>query len=257
MASMVSPNLMVADIVYPDSDGAPMADNTIQYQYMITIQVGLDAMFESDPQVFVAANLFWYPVQFRPDIHQAPDVMVAFGRPKGDRRSYRQWDEGGIAPQVVFEIISESNTVAEMKEKRKFYERHRVEEYYEYDPASGTLDIWKREGDFFRSIGFEDEWRSPRLGVTLKLEETGALSVYGPDGRKFQRPVETLARAEQAETRAEQAETRAEQAETRAEQAETRAEQAETRAEQAEAQAARLAARLRELGINPETVGNA
>ncbi|MGH9854844.1 MAG: Uma2 family endonuclease, partial [Blastocatellia bacterium] len=71
------------------------------------------------------------------------------------------------------------------------------------------------------------------LGVTLKLEESGELSVFGPDGRKFLRPVENVTRAEQAETRAEQAETRAEQAETRVE---------------------RLAAKLRELGIDPEKI---
>jgi Uma2 family endonuclease len=44
----------------------------------------------------------------------APDVMVVFGRPKGERRSYRQWQEGNIAPQVVFEILSSGNTLKEM-----------------------------------------------------------------------------------------------------------------------------------------------
>ncbi len=32
--------------------------------------------------------------------------MVVFGRPKGDRGSYKQWLENQIAPQVVFEILS-------------------------------------------------------------------------------------------------------------------------------------------------------
>ena len=36
-------------------------------------------------------------------------AMVVFGRPKGYRGSYRQWEEGGIAPQVVFEILSPGN----------------------------------------------------------------------------------------------------------------------------------------------------
>jgi Uma2 family endonuclease len=217
-----------------------MAENTIQYQYIITIQVGLDAMFADDPDVFVAADLFWYPVEGRPDIRTAPDVMVVFGRPKGDRGSYRQWEESGVAPQVVFEIISPGNTVAEMRLKRMFYNRYGVEEYYEYDPESGTLDVWLRREGALQTAFFIDEWRSPRLGVTLKLESTGELSVYSPQGKKFLRPVETQAQVELAETRAEQAEARAEQAETRAEQAEARAE--------------RLAAKLRELGIDPEQI---
>jgi Uma2 family endonuclease len=217
-----------------------MAENTLQYQYIITIQVGLDAMFADDPDVFVAADLFWYPVELRPDIKTAPDVMVAFGRPKGHRGSYRQWEEGGVAPQVVFEIISPGNTATEMATKTNFYKRYGVEEYYEYDPDGGTLEVWLRQGDFFRSTFVEKEWKSPRLGVTFRLEENGELSVFDPDGRKFLRPVENVTRAEQAETRAEQAETRAEQAETRAGQAETRVE--------------RLAAKLRELGVDPEQI---
>jgi Uma2 family endonuclease len=48
-------------IHYPDSDGKPMADNTKQYQYIITLQVGLDSQFADDPNVFVAGDLLWYP----------------------------------------------------------------------------------------------------------------------------------------------------------------------------------------------------
>ncbi|NEX15989.1 MAG: hypothetical protein C1943_04960 [Halochromatium sp.] len=29
----------------------------------------------------------------------APDLFVVFGRPKGRRGSYRQWEEDGIAPR--------------------------------------------------------------------------------------------------------------------------------------------------------------
>src|SRR4030095_3541808 len=102
----------VAPITYPQSDGQPMADNTKQFRWIVTIQGGLDALFRADPQVFVAGDLLWYPVEGHPEMCMAPDVMVAFGRPKGDRGSYLQWQEGGIAPQVVFEIRSPGNTIA-------------------------------------------------------------------------------------------------------------------------------------------------
>jgi Uma2 family endonuclease len=210
-----------------------MAENTIQYRYIVTIHTGLDAMFGSDPNVFVAADLFWYPVEGRSDIKTAPDVMVAFGRPKGDRGSYRQWEESGVAPQVVFEITSPGNTVAEMRLKRMFYNRYGVEEYYEYDPETGTLDVWLREEGVLQTAFLIDEWRSPRLGVTLKLEAGGELSVYSPHGKKFLPPVEIKALADQSEARAEQERERAEQAEMRAE---------------------RLAAKLRELGVDPEQI---
>src|ERR1700730_6507681 len=85
---------------YPESDGKPMADNTKQFEYITTIKGGLEAQYRNDPNVFVAGDLLWYPVEGNPSIRIAPDVMVAFGRPKGHRGSYLQWKEGGIAPQV-------------------------------------------------------------------------------------------------------------------------------------------------------------
>ncbi len=72
--------------------------------------------------------------------------MVAIGRPKGERGSYRQWEEGGIAPQVVFEILSPGNRFAELLRKLRFYQRYGVEEYYVYDPDRGLLDGWLRTG---------------------------------------------------------------------------------------------------------------
>ena len=157
--------------------------------------------------------------------------MVAMGRPKGDRSSYLQWDEDNIAPQVVFEILSPSNTKREMQDKRSFYHRYGVEEYYEYDPGNGTLECWQRAGEFFRDIPIDGEWTSPRLGITLKLETDGKLKVYHLDGRRFELPEDAILRADAAEVRAEAA---------------------EVRAETAEAFAERLAAKLRELGIEPE-----
>ncbi len=86
-----------------------MSDNTLQFEWIVTIKEGLEAVFRNDPQVFVAGDLLWYPVQGNPKIRTAPDVLVAFGRPKGYRGSYRQWEEGGIAPHVVFEVLSPGN----------------------------------------------------------------------------------------------------------------------------------------------------
>ncbi len=221
------------EVLYPDSDGESTAEGTIRYQYIIAIQVGLDAMFADNPDVFVAPGLLWYPVEGRPDIKNTPDVMVAFGRPKENRGSYRQWEENGVAPQVVFEITSPGGAVAEMRLKRMFYNRYGVKEYYEYDPETGTLDVWTRQKRALRNALFIDEWRSPLLGVTLKLETKGELSVYRPNGDRFLRPVEIRALADLAEAWAERERKQAEQERERAE---------------------RLAAKLRELGIDPEQI---
>src|SRR6266849_9080184 len=100
MSTMVTASPKTA-VVYPESDGLPMADNTKQFHWIVTIKGGLDAVFRDDPNVFVAGNLLWYPVEGDNTIRIAPDIMVVFGRTKGHRGSYQQWLEDNIAPQVV------------------------------------------------------------------------------------------------------------------------------------------------------------
>ena len=78
--------------------------------------------------------------------------MVAIGRPKGDRGSYQQWREEGIAPQVVFEIRSPGNRLGEMHRKLRFYEQYGVSEYYLYDPDRLDFTGWMRSEDRLESI---------------------------------------------------------------------------------------------------------
>lgn len=75
--------------------------NTRQFRYIVTIQGGVAALFADNPNVFVASDLLWYPVEGNSKRRTAPDTMVVFGRPPGDRGSYMQWRENGLAPQVV------------------------------------------------------------------------------------------------------------------------------------------------------------
>jgi Uma2 family endonuclease len=217
------------DIIYPESDGQPMADNTKQFELIVLIKKNLDLLFDNHPNVFVAGDLLWYPIEGDNLTRKAPDVMVVFGRPKGNRGSYLQWREDNIPPQVVFEILSPSNSAKEMIAKYKFYERYGVEEYYLYDPDTGELTGWLRSADELAEIEQMIGWVSPRLSIRFEMSD-GELQIYRPDGQQFLSYVELAQKQEQAEARAEQAEARAEKAE-------------------AELQA--LRALLQERGINP------
>jgi Uma2 family endonuclease len=161
-----------------------MAENTVQFRWIVTIKEGLEKVFRDRPDVFVAGDLLWYPVEEQPKTRQAPDAMVVFGRPKGDRGSYMQWVEAGIAPQVVFEILSPGNRYKKMIKKFDFYQRHGVEEYYVYDPESFELDGWKRSGDQLEEIDEMNGWVSPRLGVRFDRSQ-GELILIDPAGQRF------------------------------------------------------------------------
>lgn len=204
-------------IIYPDSDGQPMADNTKQFRCITTIQGGLDALFKNNTDVFVAGDLLWYPVEGDNKTRLAPDVMVVFGRPKGDRGSYQQWRENNIAPQVVFEVLSPGNRVGEMLKKLRFYERYGVEEYYMYDPDNIDLVGWQRSGSELNDIESMAGWVSPLLGIRFELGSE--LEIYRPDGQKFLTYVELERERELAQSKVE-----------------------------------RLAERLRSMGVNPDEV---
>lgn len=212
MAEVIEPASLESEIVYPESDGMPMADNTKQFRLIVMIQQGLAAQFADRPDVFVAGDLLWYPVKGHPAIRVAPDVLVAFGRPKGDRGSYLQWAEAGIAPQVVFEILSPGNTLAEMARKFEFYHRYGIEEYYLYDPDHNELSGWHRSDGWLWMIDPVEGWVSPLLDVRFSCAE-GELQLFHPDGRRFETYLELQQRAEQERQRAEQERQRAEQAE--------------------------------------------
>jgi Uma2 family endonuclease len=218
------------EIVYPDSDGQPMADNTLQYEWIVTIKGNLDILFLDRPDVFVAGDLLWYPVEGDSKTRTAPDAMVALGRPKGYRGSYRQWEEGGIAPQVVFEVLSPGNRAGKMIRKFKFYERFGVQEYYIYDPDVNEFSGYQRLALELVEIGQVDGWVSPLLGIRFNCSGP-QLKIEYPDGQPF------LSFSELGK-----------KSETIARERDAIAEERDAERERAE----RLAAQLRALGVEPK-----
>jgi Uma2 family endonuclease len=267
------------EIEYPETDGEPMAENTVQYDWITKIKGNLERIYRDDPNVFIAGDLFWYPVEKDNKTRRAPDVLVAIGRPKGPRQSYLQWLEGGLAPQVVWEILSPSNRGPELALKFDFYERYGVEEYYIYDPDFNTLEGWLRENGTLRPIEEMNGWVSPRLGIRFELSDDG-LRLYRPDGQPFlsemeldrqadewrqraddqkrraedeqHRADEQQRRADVESRRAEEQQQRADEQQRRADAENRRADDEKRRAEEAQRRAERLAAQLKALGIEPE-----
>jgi Uma2 family endonuclease len=232
------------DVIYPDSDGMPMADNTLQYEWIVTIKGNLDDIFARNPDVFVAGDNLIYPVRGNNKIRMAPDVYVAFGRQKGYRGSYRVWEEGGIFPQVVFEVLSPGNRAGEMKRKRTFYRTHGAEEYYVIDPDENDVEGWIRERNTFREVVDMNGFISPRLGI--KFDTSGSqLVIYRPDEQRFLTFLEVMERAASAEIVAKEARIAAEQARAAAEQSRVAAVASQQEAE-------RLRALLLNAGIDPD-----
>ncbi|MEB3295803.1 MAG: Uma2 family endonuclease [Synechococcales bacterium] len=241
-----APNPETDEVFYPDCDGQPLANNTEQFEIIMNIKGNLDLLFAQDPNVLVAGDLFWYPIEGNPTIKYAPDILVALGRPKARRYSYKQWTENNQPPQVVFEILSPGNSRKEMDRKLLFYDRYGVEEYYIYNPANHKLSVWLR-GDYgLDLVSFPGEWVSPRLGIRFDMAQP-ELAIFHPDGQPFLSFMELCHQTDEIQKQLEEEQHRAELAQQQLEEERHRAELVQQRAE-------RLAEQLRSLGLDPDAL---
>jgi Uma2 family endonuclease len=169
---------------YPSDNGELMSNDTLHFEWILFLYGAIQDAFGHRQDVFTACDLLWYPVEGRPDISRAPDAMVIFGRPKGHRPCWKQWEEAEIGPQFVAEVASKSNTEDEFREKLRFYEEYGVLECLVYDFTRSTLSIWKRRSglDPLNLVCRNERWSSAPLGMEFRLQEDGGLGILLPGG---------------------------------------------------------------------------
>ena len=222
-------------IHYPESDGKPMAETDVHIDVLIYLRETLRDHFRDAPQVYVAGNMFLYYEEENPAACVAPDVFVVQGVAKGERRTYKLWEEGQ-PPAVVFEITSRGSRLEDLGTKRALYAMLGVREYFLYDPLGEYLQpplqgYRLQDGDYQRILpGGQGALVSQALGLELRLEEGQLQVVDTATGQRLLTPAEAQAARRTAEARAAQAEARAAQAE--AEQERLRAELARLRREE-------------------------
>lgn len=251
-------NSFLAPVEYPDSDGEPMADNTLQRDTIAYLVTAIRRWYSEREDVFVAGDLLWYFEEGNPKARLAPDCMIAIGRPAGYRGSYMQWVEGGVCPQVVFEVLSPKNTFVEMRHKYETYARLGSREYYLIDPYEQRVTGFVRgHDDAVVDLADAVGHRSEILGLTFRFRNdffdlwTGSESLMRPEELGIT-VTELSVVVEQMRVDAERAEAENEQALAAAERAQAEAEQARAEAERAQAEAAALRAKLLAAGIDPD-----
>lgn len=136
----VSTNQLSTEIEYPDTDGKPMAESDQARDYLTYATKVLEIYFQDSLNVYVSGNLFVYYEKGNPKAVVAPDVFVVFGVNKGERRSYKTWEEGDKAPDFILEITSKSTKKEDSETKPIIYAALGVQEYFKYDPTADYLN---------------------------------------------------------------------------------------------------------------------
>ncbi len=254
---MTSAAYLNTDIDYPESDGKPMAESDYQRPYIAYGTEILNIYFADQPNVYVSGNILIYYEEGNPKASVAPDVFVVLNRPKGKRRSYKVWQEDNQYPDFILEITSKSTVSEDQGIKRGLYAFWGVSEYFQYDPSADYLDPSLQgyqliDGNYFPLPATtlpngNLSITSAVLGLELHLEQ-GELRFYNPvTGEKLLTHAEAEAARQAAETARQAAEAARQAAEAARQAAEAARQAAEDKAE-------RLAARLRERGIDPDSV---
>ena len=128
-------------VVYPTSDGQPMAETQIHGECMMYVTYALRRYFpkRGREDVYVGSNNFLYYEQGNPRAVVAPDVYVVVGAPAyPPRDTYMLWNEPK-APDFVLEVTSASTRRDDERRKRDLYAALGVSEYFMYDPRAEYL----------------------------------------------------------------------------------------------------------------------
>jgi Uma2 family endonuclease len=144
---MLSPELqqrLPTSLELPDSDGMPV-DNEDQNFLPNLLLFLLEYLWEDRNDWYFGVDMgVYHTTGVNPKIPVVPDAFLSLGveRRKGgkSRRSYVTWEEDGIIPKLVIEMVSHTPG-GEYEEKLDIYTKLGVPYYVIYNP-----EFWKRDG---------------------------------------------------------------------------------------------------------------
>lgn len=135
---MAAPTLIKAEIVYPSSDGKPMAETDVHRDWMVTNIDRLERFF-AGRKVYVSGNLLIYYQKGDPRKCLAPDTFVVKNCKAGKRDIFKIWQERR-KPDFVLETTSKTTRREDSGPKKKKYALIGVKEYFLYDPFGDWLN---------------------------------------------------------------------------------------------------------------------
>jgi Uma2 family endonuclease len=203
---------------------------------------------------YVGGNMFIYysSTQVKNRDFRGPDFFVVLDvEGNRDRQGWVVWEEEGRYPDVIVELMSPSTAKVDLGVKKQLYDRvFKTQDYFVYNPFDATsLKGWHRSNSY-REITQDDRgwlwcetlglWLGTWSG-TIDRETTSWLRFYNRYGSLVLLPEEVA--QQRAEAEAQRAEAEAQRAEAESQRADVERLRAE-----------RLAARLRELGEDPDLV---
>ena len=221
----------------PDSDETPV-DNELQDLMPSLLKLILASLWQDRMDWFFGVDMGIYYDPDEPAI--VPDGFLSIGVTRivdeDLRLSYVLWEENNVIPKFVLEVVS-TKYRGEYSTKKNFYAELGVQYYAVYSSRrrrKPPLEVYTLVDEKYVSLVGNPVWL-PEIGLGLGRErgthqgiEREWLYWYNEQGQRYLTPEERLAEAE------------------------AELQQERQRAEEERQRAERLAARLRELNIDPD-----
>ena len=224
-------------IVFPPSDlysDEPPLESSLHLDQLLLLLACLRWYWRDRNDYFAGGNLtiYYSPRQLKSEDFRGPDFFVVSGTDGHPRKSWVVWEEDGKYPNIIIELLSDSTADTDRELKKSIYQdTFRTPDYFWFSPD--TLEF---KG--FHLLDGTYEALEPNEQGWLWSEQLQLfLGIYGQQLRFFS-PAGVLVP------------TPEEFANAAVQQAEAATQQAEIERQRSNA----LAAKLRELGIDPEQI---
>ena len=223
VTELAPPQDIIEDVIFPPGDlysDEPPVETELHLRQIILLLKCLEWLWRDRNDFYAAGNLtiYYSPRQRKSEKFRGPDFFVVLGTERKTRKSWVVWEEDGKYPNVIIEILSPKTADTDKGFKFQLYQdTFRTYDYFWFDPDSlEFVGFHLVDGKYQPLVANERGhlW-SQQLGLCLGISR-GQLRFFTPEGQLVPTPEEV---AEQETQRAE-----------------------------------RLAAKLRELNVDPDTI---
>jgi len=216
------------EIIIPPSDlwsDEPPLESDLHRQQMDLLIDCLEWWWRDRNDFYASGNLTIYfsPDQIKSRDFRGPDFFVVLGTERKPRKSWMLWAENGKYPNVIVEILSESTAAIDRGLKKQLYQDiFRTPDYFWFDPETLEFAGFHIVDGKYQPLEPNPQgwlW-SQQLELYLGIAQE-KLRFFTPGGQLLPTPTEVVEEERQQK-------------------------------ELAQARAERFAAKLRELGIEPD-----
>ena len=216
-------------------------ETELHLRQIILLLQCLEWLWKDRTDFYAGGNLtvYYSPNQKKNEDIRGPDFFVVLGTERKTLKSWVVWDEDGKYPNVIIEILSPTTANTDRVTKKELYQNtFRNPDYFWFDPYTLEFVGFHLIDNKYQSLEPNEKgylW-SEQLGLYLGVHD-GLLRYFTSQGELVPTPEETATEEAQKAVKLEK-----------------RATQEAKRAAQADARAERLAAKLRELNIDPDKI---